>query len=198
MFAFTSQQAMFRALAEGSVDVALAALPNGNYWVRELRIAGVNIAGEMTLDGMPGEDLRFGVRPALEPLASIMDAALEAISPTEMRTIENRWLGASARRNRTPATGPLTFSDAEQAWLAERNRRLTICVDPDWLPLEGLSENDKHLGISADIFALFANRSNITFTPLPVDSWSESIKAVKNRHCDMLSMAMEHRSGLNT
>nr|WP_252971588.1 diguanylate cyclase [Marinobacter sp. DS40M8] len=140
---------------------------------------------------MPGEDLRFGVRPALEPLASIMDAALEAISPTEMRTIENRWLGASARRNRTPATGPLTFSDAEQAWLADRNRQLTICVDPDWLPLEGLSENDKHLGISADIFALFANRSNITFTPLPVDSWSESIKAVKNRHCDMLSMAME-------
>ena len=191
VFAFTSQQAMFRALAEGSVDVALAALPNGNYWVRELRIAGVNIAGEMTLDGMPGEDLRFGVRPALEPLASIMDAALEAISPTEMRTIENRWLGASARRNRTPATGPLTFSDAEQAWLADRNRQLTICVDPDWLPLEGLSENDKHLGISADIFALFANRSNITFTPLPVDSWSESIKAVKNRHCDMLSMAME-------
>ena len=191
VFAFTSQQAMFQALAEGSVDVALAALPNGNYWVRELRIAGVNIAGEMTLDGMPGEDLRFGVRPALEPLASIMDAALEAISPTEMRTIENRWLGASARRNRTPATGPLTFSDAEQAWLADRNRQLTICVDPDWLPLEGLSENDKHLGISADIFALFANRSNITFTPLPVDSWSESIKAVKNRHCDMLSMAME-------
>ena len=153
--------------------------------MRELRIAGVVIAGEMTLDGMPGEDLRFGVRPALEPLASIMDAALGAISPTEMRTIENRWLGASARRNRTPATGPLTFSDAEQAWLADRNRQLTICVDPDWLPLEGLSENDKHLGISADIFALFANRSNITFTPLPVDSWSESIKAVKNRHCDI-------------
>ncbi|WP_421843279.1 transporter substrate-binding domain-containing diguanylate cyclase [Marinobacter algicola] len=191
VFSFTSQQAMFQALAEGSVDVALAALPNGNYWVRELRIAGVDIAGEMTLDGMPGEDLRFGVRPALEPLASIMDAALGAISPTEIRTIEDRWLGASTRRNQPPATGPLTFSDAEQAWLAERNRRLTICVDPDWLPLEGLSEDDKHQGISADIFTLFADRSNITFTPLPVDSWSESIEAVKNRRCDMLSMAME-------
>lgn len=191
VFAFTSQQAMFQALAEGSVDVALAALPNGNYWVRELRIAGVDIAGEMTLDGMPGEDLRFGVRPALEPLASIMDAALGAISPTEIRTIEDRWLGASARRNRTPDAGPLTFSETEQAWLAERNRRLTICVDPDWLPLEGLSEDGKHKGISADVFTLFANRANLTFTPLPADNWFESISAIKNRRCDLLSMAME-------
>ena len=191
VFSFTAQQAMFQALAEGSVDVALAALPNGNYWVRELRIAGVDIAGEMTLDGMPGEDLRFGVRPALEPLAFIMDAALGAISQTEMRTIENRWLGTSTRRNRPPGTGPLTFSDAEQAWLADRNRRLTICVDPDWLPLEGLSEGNKHLGISADIFALFTERSNIKFTPLPVDSWAESTKAVKERRCDLLPMAME-------
>ena len=191
VFAFTSQQAMFQALAEGSVDVALAALPNGNYWVRELRIAGVDIAGEMTLDGMPGEDLRFGVRPALEPLASIMDAALGAISPTEIRTIEDRWLGASARRNRTPDAGPLTFSETEQTWLAERNRRLTICVDPDWLPLEGLSEDGKHKGISADIFTLFANRANLTFTPLPADNWFESISAIKNRRCDLLSMAME-------
>lgn len=191
VFSFTSQQAMFQALAEGSVDVAFAALPNGNYWVRELRIPGVKIAGEMTIGEMQGEDLRFGVRPALEPLASIMDAALGAISPTEMRTIENRWLGASAHRNRIPAAGPLTFSNAEQAWLADRNRKLTICVDPDWLPLEGLDEEDKHIGISADVFTLFSERSGITFTPLPVDSWADSIEAAKKRQCDLLSMAME-------
>ncbi|MDF0752631.1 transporter substrate-binding domain-containing protein [Marinobacter sp. 71-i] len=191
VFSFTSQRALFQALAEGSVDVALAALPNGNYWVRELRIAGVTIAGEVTLEGMPGEDLRFGVRPALEPLAAIMDAALGAISPTEMRTIENRWLGASASRHPPPAAGPLTFTDAEQAWLADRQRQLTICVDPDWLPLEGLNEGNEHVGISADIFALFSERSGIEFTPLPVDTWAESIQAARKRQCDLLSMAME-------
>ncbi len=190
VFSFTSQRAMFRALAEGSVDVALAALPNGNYWVRELRIAGVSIAGEMTLEGMPGEDLRFGIRPALEPLASIMDAALGAISPTEMRTIENRWLGASAGRQPPPAAGPLTFTDAEQAWLEEHNRRLRLCVDPDWLPLEGLNENDKHVGIAADTFALFSERSGIEFTPLPVDTWAEAVEAARKRRCDLFSMAV--------
>lgn len=191
VFSFTSQRAMFQALAEKSVDVALAALPNGNYWVRELRIAGVTIAGEIELDGISGEDLRFGVRPALEPLASIMDAALVAISPTEMRTIENRWLGASGSRRLTPADGPLTFSDAENAWLAARDRQLTLCVDPDWLPLEALNDDNQHIGTSADIFALFSERSGIGFTALAVDTWADAIEAAKNRQCDLFSMAME-------
>lgn len=191
LFPFTSQRAMFRALAEGSVDVVLAALPNGNYWVRELGITGVTIAGEIELGGMPGEDLRFGVRPALEPLASIMDAALGAISPSEMRTIENRWLGASASRSPTPDSGSLTFTDAEQAWLAERNQQLTLCVDPDWLPLEALNDDNKHIGIAADTFELFSERSGIAFRPLVVESWADSVEAARNRQCDLFSMAMQ-------
>ncbi|MDX1458069.1 MAG: transporter substrate-binding domain-containing protein [Marinobacter sp.] len=191
VFSFTSQRAMFQALAEGSVDVTLAALPNGNYWVRELGIAGVTIAGEVALGGVSGEDLRFGVRPALEPLASLMDTALAAISPTEMRTIEDRWLGASGTRRPPPTNGPLTFTDAENAWLNERDRQLTLCVDPDWLPLEALDENNQHIGIAADTFALFSERSGIAFTPLPVNSWTESVEAARARQCDLFSMAMK-------
>lgn len=191
LFSFTSQSAMFRALAEGSVDVTLAALPNGNYWIRELGITGVTIAGEIELDGLSGEDLRFGVRPALEPLAAIMDAALVAISPTEMRTIENRWLGASAGRSQPPDAGPLTFTDAEQRWLDERNQKLTLCVDPDWLPLEGLDDNNNHTGIAADTFDLFSRRSGIVFLPLVVETWTDSVEAARNRQCDLFSMAMQ-------
>ncbi|MCR8914504.1 transporter substrate-binding domain-containing protein [Marinobacter panjinensis] len=191
VFSFTSQRAMFQALAEGSVDVTLAALPNGNYWVRELGVAGVTIAGEIELGGVSGEDLRFGVRPALEPLASLMDAALAAISPTEMRTIEDRWLGASGSRRPRSTDGPLTFTDAENAWLDERNRQLTLCVDPDWLPLEALNENNQHIGIAADTFALFSQRSGIAFKPLPVNSWADSVEAARKRQCDLFSMAME-------
>ncbi|MEP1214274.1 MAG: transporter substrate-binding domain-containing protein [Marinobacter sp.] len=190
VFSFTSQRAMFQALAEGSVDVALAALPNGNYWVRELGIAGVTIAGEIELGEVSGEDLRFGVRPALEPLASLMDAALAAISPTEMRTIENRWLGASARRMPEPVE-EVAFTAAEKAWLEQRGRQLTFCANPDWLPLEGLDESGRHQGLAADTFRLFADRSGIEFVPLPVNSWPESVRAAKNRACDMFSMAME-------
>ncbi|MFN2360633.1 MAG: transporter substrate-binding domain-containing protein [Marinobacter sp.] len=190
VYSFTSQRAMFQALKEGTVDVVLAALPNGNYWVRELRMTGVTIAGEITLDGKPGEDLRFGVRPALEPLASIIDEALAAISPTEMRTIENRWLGATLRSAPEPP-GEVTFTDAETAWLEQENQQLTLCVDPDWLPLEGLDDGGRHTGIAADTFKLFSERSGIEFMPLQVGTWPESVAAAQNRDCDMFSMAME-------
>jgi len=191
VFAFTSQRAMFQALAEGSVDVALAALSNGNYWVRELQIPGVIIAGETDLGGMSGEDLRFGVRPALEPLAALMDAALGAISPTEMRTIEDRWLGASAIRSPIPEVRSVTFTDAEQAWLDERNQQLKLCVDPDWLPLEALNEDNQHTGIAADTFALFSERSGVAFPPFVAETWADSVEAARNRRCDLFSMAME-------
>lgn len=186
---FASQQAMFQSLANGRVDVVFAALPNGNYWVRELGITGVRIAGELSPSNTPGEDLRFGVRPALAPLASIMDNALAAISPTEMRIIEDRWLGASF--NRPDTKPPVTFSDQERAWLEQRNQRLTLCVDPDWMPLEGVNHRGQHTGVSAEVFSLFAERSNIRFEVLPNASWQKVIQAVKERRCDLLPISMK-------
>ncbi len=94
----------------------LAALPNGNFWVREMGITGVRIAGELIIDGQSGEDLRFGVSPGLSPLVNILDQALSAITPEEMRAIESRWLGASVDLE-AEATGEVNLNAAELAWL---------------------------------------------------------------------------------
>lgn len=187
---FTSQQAMFQSLADGRVDVALAALPNGNYWVRELGIPGVRIAGELPLEHIPGEDLRFGVRSTLTPLAEAMDTALASISATEMRTIEDRWLGAAPNRP-VNAPGTVTLTDQEQAWLEAREHQLTLCVDPDWMPLEGISGQGRHIGLSAEVFRLFAERSGIHFDVLPSNSWQATVQAVREHRCDILPLAMD-------
>lgn len=195
---FSSQDAMFRALGEGSVDVVVAALPNGNHWVRELGLTGVRIAGELRMDGIAGEDLRFGVRPALEPLVSVIDQALAAITPTERRLIENRWLGASrAAVEAEAAPIPVRLNDAERDFLAARGRNVTICPDPARMPLEGLDGNGRLTGMSADLIALFAARSGIRFETLAVASWGESLEAARERRCDMFVLAMqtpEHRA----
>ncbi|KXS47441.1 MAG: diguanylate cyclase, partial [Marinobacter sp. T13-3] len=95
IYAYDSQQSMMQALREGDVDVVITALHSGNYWIRQLGISGARIAGELKLPGMAGEDLRFGVRPSLSPLADILNQGLASITPTEEQVIENRWLGAS-------------------------------------------------------------------------------------------------------
>lgn len=185
--AFSGQDAMFGALAEGKVDVVLASLHNGNHWVRELKLSDVRIAGELEIPGSAGEDLRFGVRPALEPLAGIMNHALAAISPTERRSIENRWLGATPSLINKPRS---SLSDSEKAWLAER-QHIVVCVDPDWMPLEALDSTGKHVGLAADYLAHMSSMLDVPTTILPTRSWQESIAAAQARRCDMLAMAMD-------
>ncbi len=186
---FDSQESMFSALEQDRIDVVLAALPNGNYWIQELRIPGVRIAGELVLEDHPGEDLRFGVRRSLAPLASILDRALATISPTEMRTIENRWLGASSATNGQGPSKP-QFSAEQQQWLDQRNRTITYCIDNDWMPLEGLDSSGNHSGLSAEALRLFSERGDIQFELIQTESWQGSLEAARDRRCAMLSLAM--------
>jgi polar amino acid transport system substrate-binding protein len=188
LLSFHSQQPMFQALASGDVDVVIGALHSGNYWIRQLGISGTRIAGELQLPGFSGEDLRFGVRPALAPLADILNQALTSITPTEQQVIETRWLGASNQPSLNTAE-LVHWTDIESLWLEQRNREIRICADPDWMPLEGVRDG-KHTGLAADVLELFSQRGNLRFRLVPTSNWQEAIAAAKDRRCDMFPMAM--------
>ena len=187
---FTTQDAMFQALARDEVDVVLAALPNGNFWIRELGIPGVRIAGELVIEGQSGEDLRFGVRPGLAPLTDILDKALSAITPEEMHAIESRWLGAAADIEEQ-ASGEVNLNAVELAWLEARNNKINTCIDPDWFPLEGLDAEGKHAGLSAEVVRLFSKRTPVQFELVRTKTWTESILSIKQGECDIFTMAMK-------
>lgn len=124
-----------------------------------------------------------------------MFQALAAISPTEMRTIEDRWLGVGNYQKVYDAVikrdGMILFSPAEQAWLDNHQGQISYCIDNNWLPLEGLDKTGHHAGLSAEMLQLFQERSTIRFQRVPTKSWAESLEAAKTRKCDLLSMAMK-------
>jgi diguanylate cyclase (GGDEF)-like protein len=64
---------------------------------------------------------------------------------------------------------------------------LTYCVDPNWMPYEGL-RGGKHIGISKDYINLIGQRTGITFSLLTTSSWSESVEFAKSGVCDVLPM----------
>lgn len=192
---FPNQSVLFEALGQGEVDAVVTALPSGLHWTREHGLSDVRIAGLLELDGMEaGEDLRFGMRPDLAPLRDILDQALSAISHTERRTIENRWLGArftplnDAQANNSPR---ITLTQAEQAYLQQRGHTLTLCVDPNWLPLDALDKHGQHTGLAADVMALLTQRLNLTTHVRRTADWAESLKAARQGQCDMLPMIMQ-------
>lgn len=186
--AFSDQASMFIALANGQIDLVLAALDNGNHWLREQGQRDVHIAGELTLDDVIREDLRFAIRPELEALVPILNLALDGITPTERRVIENRWLGAQIA-TRTPAPSPLELTATEKASLDKRSGVLTLCAHQNWHPLESVGPRGEHRGIGAGIMQTLEKRLGIETVLYPTASWKGALDALVARKCDVLSTA---------
>lgn len=184
---FGDQASMFHALAGGQVDLVLGVLENGNHWIRELGLKDIYVAGDLNLDGIVSEDLRFAVRPALEPLVPIINQALDSITPTERRVIENRWLGAQIP-NPSSLPDPVRLTEAERAVLAQKKDRLKFCAHPDWLPLDGVT-NGRHAGLASAMLAYFASQLPVSFDLHATSSWQESLSALEAGRCDFLPAA---------
>jgi signal transduction histidine kinase/DNA-binding response OmpR family regulator/HPt (histidine-containing phosphotransfer) domain-containing protein len=82
----------------------------------------------------------------------------------------------------------IVLTDAERAYL-DGKRRLTMCVQPDWLPYERINENGQHEGIGAEMIALMQERLGIPIVLHPTAQWDASLAAIRARECDILSMS---------
>ncbi|MBU3825071.1 MAG: diguanylate cyclase [Candidatus Oceanisphaera merdipullorum] len=79
---------------------------------------------------------------------------------------------------------PLTVT--EQAYLSA-HPVLSVCVDPDWLPFEGIDSHQKHVGIIADLLSLMASKVGLKIQLHPTKNWEESLMASKSGQCLALS-----------
>jgi polar amino acid transport system substrate-binding protein len=85
------------------------------------------------------------------------------------------------------ARNTFTLTTSEKEYLLTK-KKITMCVDPEWYPLEAIREG-KHIGIASDIMKNFQNKLGIPIELVPVTSWNESIEHAKARKCDILSLA---------
>lgn len=85
-------------------------------------------------------------------------------------------------------TNPLDAGQRD--WLAEWGP-VRYCVDPDWMPMEQIDDNGRHVGLAADFLSLMARRAGVELELVTTADWSESLDKARRRDCDLLSMAME-------
>lgn len=76
---------------------------------------------------------------------------------------------------------------SEKAYLSAK-KKITMCVDPEWYPLEAIREG-KHVGIASDIMKNFETKLGIPIELVQTSTWSESLQKAENRQCDILSLA---------
>lgn len=74
-----------------------------------------------------------------------------------------------------------------QQTASEPSDSYSVCVDPDWLPYEGVVGGE-HIGISADYLAVLSDITGMEFSLYATDSWQASVIAVREGRCDILPM----------
>jgi signal transduction histidine kinase/CheY-like chemotaxis protein len=86
-------------------------------------------------------------------------------------------------------SGPVRveLTPEERAWLDQLGP-ITMCVDPDWMPFEGVSAEGAHIGIAADMMQLLAERLDVTFQLVPTRTWAESVQVSREGGCHIVSL----------
>jgi polar amino acid transport system substrate-binding protein len=82
---------------------------------------------------------------------------------------------------------PLSVEERE---FLQRKGRVSMCVDPDWLPLEKI-EDGVHVGIAADYMAIMQRFLEVPIELVSSDTWTQSVELAKARKCDIFSLAMQ-------
>ncbi len=99
-------------------------------------------------------------------------------------------LAAQAQQTEVENGGAATFNEAELGYLQQK-KTLRYCIDPDWMPFEGLDAQGRHIGISADYLQLFQKMLTVPLQLVPTKNWAESIDYAKSNSCDFLPLAMK-------
>ena len=81
------------------------------------------------------------------------------------------------------------LTDKEKEYLSKKN--IHMCIDPDWMPFEKFDKNGKHIGMSADYYAIFRKKLHAKIIPVMTTTWSETLRFAKSRECDIISLSMK-------
>ena len=84
----------------------------------------------------------------------------------------------------------LELTENEKKYL-EQKASISMCIDPNWMPLEKFDKKGNYIGISADYFALFEKILQVKFNVVYTKSWDQSLEFAKQRKCDVLSLVMQ-------
>ncbi len=70
--------------------------------------------------------------------------------------------------------GKILLTDDERSWIIE-HPEIAFAGDPNWLPYEAFLQDGTYIGIVADHLALIEKKTGLTFNPVSVSSWTESL-----------------------
>jgi len=84
------------------------------------------------------------------------------------------------------STLPLNAGEIE---FLQRIDPIGVCVDPDWMPYDFVTDQGDYIGINADFQKIFAERIGKEIRLVKTADWQESLEYAQQRKCSILSSA---------
>jgi len=199
---YKNSLAMLDALSTSEVDVAIDNVHVFNYLMSENIISNIKHGGYLHLKNKKKNYLHFVAHKDNPELISLFNKAYISLTTKEKLSLQKRWFvhtkldvikldGKENQYNMFNNLLPkINLTKREKEYL-KKKKVITMCIDPAWMPYEKFDKYGKHIGMTADFFTVFEKDIGIPIKVVHTNSWSESLKAAKNRKCDIFSLAME-------
>lgn len=167
-----------QALIEGRADLYIDTYGAVSHVAARSNLVGIKAAFPVDL---VDTGLRMAVNANQPALLSILQKALDAMTPEEKDRIERRWLGnAPGSRHKQVA-----LTETEQAWI-RAHPEISVAGDPKREPISFFTRDEKYVGIVPDYLHLIRERTGLRFVPRHFDSYAASLEAMRQQKIDMI------------
>ncbi|MEA1918295.1 MAG: transporter substrate-binding domain-containing protein [Campylobacterota bacterium] len=129
-------------------------------------------------------DLAFGVRKDWPEAISIINKSLQHLSKQELLSLKKKWFFDTQEK----LINRFNLTQTEHEYLKSK-KRLQMCIDPKWMPFEAMIEG-KYRGMNADFIKIIQEKLPVPITILKTKNWNESLRSMKEKQCDLLSLVM--------
>lgn len=187
---FNDKSNLLDSLNSSSIDVAIYDLFETNMILNKKLYENIIYYDDIEIPDIRRNDIRIGIQKDEIVLHDILKKTMKSISNEEFHQLKSKWFS-------TQSDNTLTFSNDEINYLKNK-KEIKICVDPNWLPFESISNSGKYKGIGSDLIKIITKKLDKPFVLIPTKTWSESLANINNRSCDILPVAMNVESRQNT
>lgn len=180
---------MLEAVARGDADALVETDAAVGYWFQKKGIRDLKISGwaKEFNDGQSNTYF-FYARKDAPPLVSMLNKAMAALPPDDLRELQTKWFGSPAQA--TTVVKRAALSADEAAYLKQKGV-IRLCGLPDWMPFERINNQGEHEGIAAQMIELLSQRLDVKFVLHPTKDWVESLAALRAHQCDVLPLASD-------
>ncbi|MCP5079549.1 MAG: diguanylate cyclase, partial [Psychromonas sp.] len=159
-----------------------------NYYVQRYFINGVTNAPLFDNSVFNHLPQYMGINKSNPVLRDILNKGLQKISNEQIAQLQQKWSLLAKNKttyidNSFQQVMPV-FTESERRYLKSK-KKLKMCVDPDWLPIEGI-RGGKYTGIGADFVHLFKQRLSTPIELVITESWSQTLRNIKQGICDFI------------